>query len=341
MKLLIVTQKVNPEDPILGFFYRWIEEFSKNFESVTIICLERRLQNSLPVNVKVLSLGKEEGLARPARTLRFFKYIFAEKNNYDAVFVHMNPVYIVLAGLLWRLWGKKITFWYTHKSVDWKLVLAEKLANQIFTASPESFRLSSKKLRVTGHGVDVESFSRIERKRDSNSAIISISRISPTKNLIAIIKAVEILKNSGQKLDLQIIGEPITAADQEYENNMKKYIAEHGLKDVVSYDGPVSPRGIADWLGRARIFVNLSETGSLDKAVLEAMAAGLNILTSNPAFANILPPGNMTSAEPPEIASKITALLRQSPSPLFREYVFRNHNIAFLIPCLSEAIKNV
>lgn len=58
MRLLIVTQKVDKNDPILGFFHRWIEEFSKHCEKLTVICLQAG-EFKLPANVTVLSLGKE------------------------------------------------------------------------------------------------------------------------------------------------------------------------------------------------------------------------------------------------------------------------------------------
>ena len=53
---------------------------------------------------------------------------------------------------------KKTLLWYTHKAVNWKLKLAEKLVDKIFTASKESFRLPSKKVEITGHGIDLEKF---------------------------------------------------------------------------------------------------------------------------------------------------------------------------------------
>src|SRR3989338_7648361 len=59
MKLLIITQKVNQEDSVLGFFHSWIREFASRFEEVTVICLEKGVYN-LPENVEVFSLGKEE-----------------------------------------------------------------------------------------------------------------------------------------------------------------------------------------------------------------------------------------------------------------------------------------
>ena len=40
MKLLIMTQAVDQNDPVLGFFHRWIEEFSRHCERVHVICLK-------------------------------------------------------------------------------------------------------------------------------------------------------------------------------------------------------------------------------------------------------------------------------------------------------------
>ena len=103
MRLLIITQKVNKNDPILGFFHRWIEEFAKRFEKLTVICLEKG-EYSLPENVRVLSLGKEEGRSKAEYLSRFYRYIWEERNNYDAVFVHMNQEYVLLGWKFWKLW---------------------------------------------------------------------------------------------------------------------------------------------------------------------------------------------------------------------------------------------
>ena len=147
MKLLILTQKVNKNDAILGFFHRWIEEFSKHCDKLTVICLKKG-EYDLPDNVKVLSLGKEGGVSRLKYIFRLYKYIWQERKNYDFVFVHMNVEYVVLCGILCKLLRKKIGLWYMHKSVTWKLRLAEKLSNTIFTATKESFRLKSDKLKI-------------------------------------------------------------------------------------------------------------------------------------------------------------------------------------------------
>ena len=113
MNLLILTQKVDKNDAILGFFHSWILEFAKNYEKVTVICLYEG-EHNLPNNVKVLSLGKEKGVSKITYLYNFYKFIFQERKNYDKVFVHMNQIYIILGGLFWKLSGKEIGLWYAH-----------------------------------------------------------------------------------------------------------------------------------------------------------------------------------------------------------------------------------
>ena len=78
MRLLIITQKVDINDPILGFFHHWIEEFAKTFDKATVICLEKGESNLSP-EIKVLSLGKERGRSKLKYILKFLYYIWKEK----------------------------------------------------------------------------------------------------------------------------------------------------------------------------------------------------------------------------------------------------------------------
>jgi len=59
MKLLIITQTLDKNDPLLGFFHEWIRKFTEHFEEIIVICLQKG-EYDFPGNVKVLSLGKEQ-----------------------------------------------------------------------------------------------------------------------------------------------------------------------------------------------------------------------------------------------------------------------------------------
>src|SRR3989344_3943084 len=101
MRLLIVTQAVDRDDPVLGFFHRWIEELAKRYEYISVICL-REGRHSLPQKIRVYSLGKEKGeQSRSRYAFRFLALVWRLRAEYGAVLVHMNQEYVLLAGFLW------------------------------------------------------------------------------------------------------------------------------------------------------------------------------------------------------------------------------------------------
>ena len=218
MKLLVLTQKIDINDDVLGFFHGWVAEFAKHCDQVTVICLYKG-EYDLPANVKVLSLGKEKFsncyIAKLLYCLKFYKHIWQERNNYDSVFVHMNQIYVVLGGLFWRVWRKKISLWYTHKKVSLSLRIAEKFVDNIFTASKESFRLESKKVKVMGHGIDTEIFKPLENKTENKVfKILTVGRISPIKDIKTLIRAVSELRITNY--ELQIVGSAGTIEQEKY-----------------------------------------------------------------------------------------------------------------------------
>ncbi|MBI2482122.1 MAG: glycosyltransferase family 4 protein [Candidatus Vogelbacteria bacterium] len=284
MKLLVITQTVDLNDDVLGSFHVWLKELAKNCDSLLVICL-RRGQFDLPANVKVLSLGKESGYSRLKYLKRFFKYLWQYRHDYDRVFVHMNPIYIILAGWWWRLSDKSVALWYTHRQVDLKLRIAAYFSNIIFTAAPESFRLKSKKIKVVGHGIDVESFKCGTPKSNQVFTILHIGRLTPIKNCDTLIIAAGFLKTIlNQPFKVVFVGAAVTTSDQVYAGQLREQVKILGLEDIISFVGSVPNRLICDYYCQADLTVNLTPTGGIDKAVLESMAAGLPVLTSNQAF---------------------------------------------------------
>lgn len=347
MKLLIITQKVDINDDVLGFMHGWIAEFAKHCEKLTVICLQQG-KYDLPENVKVLSLGKEKYnkllnsyIVKFLYCCKFYRYIWKYRKEYDSVFVHMNKEYVVLGGVLWRLLGKRIGLWYAHKQVSLSLKIAEKLVNVIFTASKESFRLPSKKLKVIGHGINTDIFKlSVKREQNDKFRILTVGRISPIKDLKTLARAVARLKEKNISLD--IVGAVGIIEQEEYFQEVRDLVTEEGIENNINFIGSVPNREVLKYYQGADLFINMSLTGSLDKAVLEAMACELPIVSCNDAVIKDVLRGfkeklGFKKRSTKELAERINDLSRldinrrYSIGKELRNIVIKDHNLAALI----------
>ena len=341
MKLLIITQAVDSKNQVLGFFTQWLDEFARQTEKVTVICLEKG-EYSPPLNVQVYSLNKKPETSKIKYALRFLSLIHKHKDSYDAVFVHMNPIYVLLGAIIWKINQKPITLWYTHKHISSTLRIAEKLVDQVFTASPESFLLKSKKLIVAGHGIDTNYFQPGERKPKERKEVLTIGRISPIKSYEDMIEAISLIPKSSRPI-LRIIGAPINPEQETYYQNLLQLIKEKRVENDIIFQGPVKHDSIVSFLQQADILLNLSNTDSLDKAILEAMACQLRPITSNKAFVSILGQYGLIvpKNDPQTLAEKIQTELSQKEENLIslRSIIIKNHSLKSLIPKLISSIK--
>jgi len=362
MRILIVTQKIDEQDDVLGFMHGWIAEFAKQAERVTAICLEKGSVN-LPNNVSVFSLGKERFiihnskfiiLRRAVYAVRFWYYIWSARRNYDAVFVHMNPEYVVLGGIFWKLWGKTVTLWYAHKSVTWHLRLAHFFTDIIFTSTASGFRLPSRKVRVIGQGIDTGKFKSQKEKVKSEEGefrIVTVGRIAQSKDYDTLIDAVEIVKRSGDGgIRVDIIGPTSNVSDEEYLARLKQKVCQKDLSENISFHSAVSNVDLPAVFSKYDLFVNMGRTGSLDKAVAEAMASGLPVLTSNEAFKDVLGPykGDLMypAGDIEAFASKIKYMIdlpsekRKELGLGLRDIVVRDHSLQSFVSKIISAIQS-
>jgi glycosyltransferase involved in cell wall biosynthesis len=340
MRLLLITQKVNDKDQLLGFFIPWIKKFALKFDKITVLCLEKG-EFSLPENVRVISLGKDKGASKVRQLFTFYFLIFRLRSDYDAVFVHMNPIWTVLGGPSWKMMHKKIFFWYTHKAVTSKLKMAEKFADVIFTASKESFRLPSRKVIVTGHGINTEFFRPEPAKLNTTKKLklLSVGRIAPVKNYETLIDAAKLLKQKEMDFLVTMVGEAPLERDKKYENSLRFKIKSLKLEENFEFMGKVNHQNLVPYYRSNDIFIHLSKTGSVDKTLLEAMACGMKVLSSNDSSKAFLSKSLIFDQDDPrELAEKIQMLNHGQYDPSLREYVINNHNLDNLIDKLSKFI---
>lgn len=287
MKLLIITQVLDTEHPILGFFHGWVEEFAKHCESVLVICLQKG-HCELPKNVRVLSLGKEEKVSRMQYLQRFFKYIREERDNYNNVFVHMNQVYVILGGLFWRVWKKHVSLWYAHGSVSASLRLAVLLSHSVYTSTPQGLRLHTKKKHIVGQGIDMRSFDFYEHRTGDELNLITVGRISPVKDLETLVDAVSVMHKHEAHCLFTVVGDAETSQQHSYKHEIIQRIKNREIEAFVTWQGSQPYKNISHIVGKADVFLHASRTGSLDKVVLEALAVGTLPVTCDPTLSEEL-----------------------------------------------------
>lgn len=345
MHLLIVTQKVDQEDENLGAFYYWFERLSREFDEVTVIASYVGKTDFAP-HVTLYSLGKEKNTSRFFRIKTFFELFSYHYASCDAVFFHQIPEFVIAAAPFLLSLKKRSVLWYAHKSVTLRLKIAEKLVDFIATSSPEGFRLPSKKVIYTGQAINTDLF--MPRPPDGARAekkfkLITVGRISPIKNYEQIINACAVGAHIWpDEWSLSIVGGPLLPRDYSYLESLKHLIAEKNLSSHINFLGPAGYSRIPALLQNHDIFVNVSGTGSLDKAVFEAMSVGISVLTANEAYRSVVPDAYFLEHTHPEfLAERIRQLgSEQRPNMALRQIVVDYHSLDMTIAKLCSLLKD-
>ncbi|MCX6787203.1 MAG: glycosyltransferase, partial [Candidatus Kaiserbacteria bacterium] len=130
--------------------------------------------------------------------------------------------------------------------------------------------------------------------------ILSVGRLMPSKRHDL---AIEAAAHAGH--ELRIIGE---GPERE---NLESLARARGAR--VHFLGGLTQTQLRDEYRRAAYLIHTSETGSLDKVVLEALACGLPVHTNNPA---------------------LKALENANPA-----YIREHHSLQRLVPAILDSIE--
>jgi glycosyltransferase involved in cell wall biosynthesis len=273
----------------------------------------------------------------------------ATVDRVDTVFAHMIPKY-VLAGAPWfNTHGIPVTLWFAHGSVGLELRIAHRLASRIVSSTEEGFRLESKKLSVLSQGIDTSNFRPTSTPPQIDIAL-GVGRLDRIKCFETLIKAVGILDRTGTKLNLEIVGEPSSGGT--YLRELTDLVESLGLTESVRFQGSVPHNEIVSQYRAAGVFLNDSNTGSLDKTEVEAMASGTPVISSNNSYVDMIGASDLEgsvltfpSNDAEMLAGRIESLMEMDGADYkelcdqSRELAVRKHNVGALMGQVASVLR--
>lgn len=344
MKLVIVTQAVDRDDPNLGAFYHWFEMLATRADSVVILA-GRAGTHNLPHNVTVHTFGGAR-LGKIGRLWKFWELFSRHFADADAALFHQIPEFALAASPFLIGRRQKASLWYAHGATSWRLRLAERLVHTVFTSSEAGFRLPSKKVIHLGQAINTDLFRPADVSPPTtyhpplSLRMVTVGRISPIKRYETIIAACALLCNTAKNMPwtLAIVGGPLTQGDRVYRERLLSLAREKGLEGLIRFEGERPYSAVPALLAEYDMFLNASRTGSLDKAVLEAMACGLTVITSNQGYRTILPAEYFLESDAAEsFAERIASLAGEKrPNEQLREIVVRDHALCSTIDRMAD-----
>jgi glycosyltransferase involved in cell wall biosynthesis len=254
------------------------------FDSLEVICL-REGAHALPENVHVHSLGKERGGGGTLRyALRFYRLVWKLRRSYDAVFVHMNPEYALLAGDIWMWTGKKVGLWYNHEVGSFALRMVAPFVSFLFHTSPYAYTARYTKARRMPAGIDTTLFAPKGTTEPPHSVYFQ-GRIAPAKRVHVLLAALRKLEAEVPDLSATIVG-PV---EPSYGARLHQEFDELLDGDGVTMKGPVKNEETPALYSRHAVSVNLAADGNFDKSVLESMACETPVIVGSRAFEGLVP----------------------------------------------------
>jgi glycosyltransferase involved in cell wall biosynthesis len=312
MKLLVVTQAYDTEDPVLGFFTKWVAALAERAHRVTVIAL-RVGRYEQHTNVRVSGLGllrTVPGVRKVARTFVFLWRAWALRAEYDTVLVHMNQEYVLIAGWLWFLLGKRVYLWRNHYAGSGLTDLAASWCNKVFCTSQHSYTAQFSNTVLMPVGVDTQEFVRSRGVTRTPRSVLFLSRIAPSKRVDILIDALEKVQDSGVEFSATICGSPLHQ-DQAYLDLLKLRATSAGLGSV-HFEPGVPHHQTAAMYQAHDIFVNCSPSGMFDKVLFEAAASGCIVVATSKDWNVLAGTDGFDTAD--ELADRLRTVLQETPA---------------------------
>jgi len=192
------------------------------------------------------------------------------RNAMSVAFVERRPTKLAYWALVYC--GTFLSLMFSRKAIT-----VSEYARRSVGGGP--IGIFNNRITVVPHGVS-KAFSPPDNAHPRGDFLLAVSDIYVQKNLKNLIRALSLLKSTHSDISLLIAGSPV---DAEYYDELIKIISEEGLRDRVKFLGEVKQNGLVELYRSCRIFIFPSIVETFGNPLVEAMACGAPIASSETA----------------------------------------------------------
>jgi glycosyltransferase involved in cell wall biosynthesis len=243
-------------------------------------------------------------LSRNSRWLRLFPLVGhllkMRRRNGRIVYVRISKSAAFVSAFLGRLLGWRTVYWLSDTVVDfnakrlgwkgpfeyytmWTLFrLADRLVTgpeRIVDYFQQQYRLPRRKIELLYNDLDLEGIQPAQAGDGDEVRVLLVHWLSPRRDTMryfpGMLAALERESAKGRKVQLDIVGggpeQPL----------LERFAADHPGRVLVNFHGALPNRELGAFYGRATIFVMPSYREGFPRVILEAMARGLPMVTTD------------------------------------------------------------
>lgn len=322
-RLVFVTQILAPEHPNLGYVVTLLRCLSGIWPDLRVIARAGDAHALTKSHSIILDWAGSR--AHRARELAAAIESAVSGGHRPIVLAHQCPAFALTAWPVVKRRSLSLAMFYAHGGRSPQFRIAARLVDLLLTSTAEGCP-GQTHARVIGQGIAGQWY------RDDGIGVrprelrvVTVGRVSPVKNLHLILDGMARASACSSLMRLEVVGSPGVDADRAYLEELRHQAQALRERVHVSFLGGHAPWDVARIIRGAFAAINLSDTRSLDKAILEAAASGIPVVTSNLAARRMIEERGLgwLSIDPSPAAVQV-ALER-----LVRERAFKSAAIAW------------
>lgn len=269
---------------------RWCEYFVSCGDEVSIISFRAA---SIP-GVKIFFVGEGMNISADGGNSKYLKKILHIKKllkviNPDIVNAHYLTSYGLLGALVKRnnlaisTWGSDVLVApgrniIYNKLAKYSLKKADIITSDSLYMTEAIIKLCSeagKEILTVPMGINPKTFNNFDRNQVFNWKLLSTRTLIDNSNIDVIIRAIKIIKDEYDKVELIITNEG------DKSDELKQLCSELKLQNNIRFIGKVDEKVIVELLKECSVYISIPKSDSTSVSLLEAMAAGIYPILSN------------------------------------------------------------